>query len=317
MTAFTALLNPISGTGGTSRERWDPVARVLRAAGAEVDEELTVGASQAGQRAEELSRQGRVVVAVGGDGLVRDVAGGVVAGGGTLGIVPAGRGNDLALGLGLPENPDGLARVLLDGSVRRIDVLDADGVVVPGNVYAGVDSHSTRIINRYRRMPPLLLYRLAPVLAVLRWRPTTFELTLDGERVEERLMMLVAANSGRYGHGLHIVPSARLDDGLIHVLTVDGDAPLRRLASFMKEAKTGAHVQRPQVTVRTAGEVTIRAHGPVPFGADGDEIAEHTLTVRCRPRALPVLVDPRFAPESSTEASPGWHIERKSGVYGS
>lgn len=290
MTAFTALLNPISGTGGTSRERWEPVARTLRAAGADVGEELTTSAEHARQRAEELAGEGRVVVAVGGDGLVRDVAGGVVAGAGTLGIVPAGRGNDLALGLGLPEDPGALARVLLDGAVRRIDVLDADGVVVPGNVYAGVDSHSTRIINRYRWMPPLLLYRLAPVLAVLRWRPTTFELSLDGQRFEEHLMMLVAANSGRYGHGLHIVPSARLDDGLIHVLTVDGDAPLRQLASFMKEASSGTHVHRPQVTVRTAREVTIRARGPVPFGADGDEIAERALTVRCRPRALPVLV---------------------------
>ncbi|RLV55118.1 diacylglycerol kinase family lipid kinase [Aeromicrobium phragmitis] len=289
MTAFTALLNPISGTGGTSRERWEPVARALRAAGAEVGEELTTSASQATQRAGELSSEGRVVIAVGGDGLVRDAAGGVIAAGGTLGIVPAGRGNDLAVGLGLPDDPQGLARVLLDGTVRSIDVLDADGIVVPGNVYAGVDSHSTRIINRYRWMPPLLLYRLAPVLAVLRWRPTIFELTLDGERVEERLMMLVAANSGRYGHGLHIVPSARLDDGLIHLLTVDGDAPLRQLASFMKEAKTGTHVRRPQVTVRTAREVTVRARGPVPFGADGDEIAEQAITVRIRPRALAVL----------------------------
>ncbi|WP_293787547.1 diacylglycerol kinase family protein [uncultured Aeromicrobium sp.] len=289
MTIFTALLNPISGAGGTSHERWQPVARALRAGGAEVDEETTTSAGQATRRAEQLSRQGRIVVAVGGDGLVRDVAGGIVAGGGTLGIVPAGRGNDLALGLGLPEEPEELARVLTGGSVRHIDVLDADGVIVPGNVYAGVDSHATRIINRYRRVPPLLLYRLAPALAVLHWRPTTFELTLDGERIDEHLMMLVAANSGRYGHGLHIVPNARLDDGLIHLLTVDGDAPLRQLASFMKQAKTGAHVNRPQVTVRAAREVRIRALGSVPFGADGDEIAQDSVTVRCRPGALGVL----------------------------
>lgn len=290
MRTFTALLNPISGSGaGTSRERWEPVARELRAAGAEVSEELTTSAAHATARAGELAAAGRTVVAVGGDGLVRDVAAGVMAGGGTLAIVPAGRGNDLATGLGLPDGASALARLLLDGSARHIDVLEADGVVVPGNIYAGVDSHSTRIINRHRWMPALLLYRIAPVLALLRWRPTTFEITLDGTEVDEHLMLLVAANSGRYGHGLHIVPSARLDDGLIHLLTVAGDISLSKLASFMKDAKTGAHVRLPQVTVRTARELTIRARGSVPFGADGDELCENAVTVRIRPGALPVL----------------------------
>ncbi len=290
MTAFTALLNPISGSAGTSVERWEPVAAALRAGGADVAMEPTRSAGQARERAEQLSLEGRTVVAVGGDGLVRDVAGGVVAGDGVLGIVPAGRGNDLALGLGLPHAPVALARVLLDGHIRAIDVLDADGVIVPGNVYAGIDALSTRIINRHRRVPALLLYRLAPVLAALRWRPASFELTLDGVTTTEHLMMVVAGNSGHYGHGLHIVPSATLDDGLIHLLTVDGSASLLRLASFMKEAKHGAHVDRPEVTVRTAREVLIRAERDVPFGADGDELADREVTLRCQPGALRILV---------------------------
>lgn len=289
MTSFTALLNPISGSGD-SAERWEPVAAELRAAGAEVAMEETRSAEQAASRAAELSAEGRTVVAVGGDGLVRDIAGGVVAENGTLGIVPAGRGNDLALGLGLPHEPAELAQVLLAGRTRAIDVLDADGVIVPGNVYAGIDALSTRIINRYRRVPALLLYRVAPVLAALRWRPASFELTLDGTTTTEHLMMVVAGNSGRYGHGLHIVPSATLDDGLIHLLTVDGSASLLRLASFMKEAKHGAHVGRPEVTVRTAREAVIRAERDVPFGADGDELADRSVTLRCRPGALRILV---------------------------
>ncbi|OUZ07807.1 hypothetical protein BHE97_15615 [Aeromicrobium sp. PE09-221] len=289
MTAFTALLNPVSGSGGTSVERWEPVAAALRAGGADVAMEPTRGAAQASERAEQLSAEGRTVVAVGGDGLARDVAGGVVAGDGVLGIVPAGRGNDLALRLGLPHTPEGLARVLLDGRTRAIDVLDADGVIVPGNVYAGIDALSARIINRYRRVPALLLYRIAPVLAALRWRPAFFELTLDGVTTTEHLMMVVAGNSGRYGHGLHIVPSAVLDDGLIHLLTVDGSASLLRLASFMKQAEHGTHVERPEVTVRTAREIVIRAAREVPFGADGDELANRSVTLRCRPRALRIL----------------------------
>ena len=82
------------------------------------------------------------MVAVGGDGLVRDVAEGVVAAGpaSVMAIVPAGRGNDLARALGCPTGAGALAEVLLHGQARALDVIDLDGTIVPGNVYCGIDS---------------------------------------------------------------------------------------------------------------------------------------------------------------------------------
>jgi diacylglycerol kinase family enzyme len=67
------------------------------------------------------------------------VAGAAVASRGTLlGIVPAGRGNDLARALRLPATNYGLAALLLDGPAKTIDVLDINGTIVPGNIYAGI-----------------------------------------------------------------------------------------------------------------------------------------------------------------------------------
>jgi diacylglycerol kinase family enzyme len=282
--SFTALVNPISG-GGHAAAKWEPLAELILRAGADVKVVLTLSQAHAVESATEYSTAGDVVVAVGGDGLVRDVATGVVAAGGTMAIVPAGRGNDLARGLDLPTGIAELADLLLNGPVRAIDVLEANGVIVPGNVYAGMDATATKIINDNRRIPAKLLYRLAPVIALARWRPADFTVVADGHSTTTTGHMVVIANSGRYGHGLHIVPTAVLDDGLLDVMVV-GQVPKYKVAAFMGQAKTGAHARRPEVELSTAKEVTLSADRPVPVCGDGDELP---ITVRVRPGALNLI----------------------------
>ncbi|WP_436500773.1 diacylglycerol/lipid kinase family protein [Actinokineospora sp. HUAS TT18] len=287
MRSFTALVNPIAG-GGSAAQRWQPLADLITAAGASVTVELTESQAHAVELAANAARRGDVVVAVGGDGLVRDVAQGVVDADGTLGIVPAGRGNDLARKLNLPTEHAELAELLLNAPEKRIDVIDAAGSVVLGNVYAGVDSLSTRIINDNRWMPAKLVYRLAPVRALLSWQPPTYTVTADGQTITGKAHTVVVANSGAYGHGLQIVPGAVVDDGLLDVMIV-GAGPKWRIASFMSQAKTGAHVDRPEVQIIRAKEVVVDADKPVPVGADGDDLGALPCTIRVRPGALKIL----------------------------
>ncbi|WP_042421537.1 diacylglycerol/lipid kinase family protein [Streptacidiphilus anmyonensis] len=285
--SFTAVVNPISG-GGHGFEQWQPVSDLLRAGGATVLTVPTQSREHAIAVAGQAAERGDVVVAVGGDGMVRDVADGVVRARGTMGLVPAGRGNDLAWRLGLPTDPAGQARLLLRGEPRALDVLDVNGVIAPGNVYIGIDSLATQIINANRRLPALLVYRLAPVQAILRWRPAAYTLDLDGKRSEVRAHTVVVANSGAYGHGLRIVPPAELDDGKLDVMVV-GDGPRRQVVSFMGQAKKGTHVDRPEVTLATGTSVTVDADRPVPVCADGDEVATLPARITLLPGALKLL----------------------------
>jgi diacylglycerol kinase (ATP) len=98
----------------------------------------------------------------------------------------------------------------------------------------------------------------------------------------------VLANSGAYGHGLQIVPTAKLDDCLLDVLIV-GDQPRRAVVSFMREAEQGTHVNRPEVSLSRAREVTLTANRPLPVCGDGDELGQLPVTVRLRPGALQIL----------------------------
>ncbi|GAB2699843.1 diacylglycerol/lipid kinase family protein [Kitasatospora kifunensis] len=286
---FTAIVNPISG-GGHTAARWEPIAMLLRTAGAAVRTVPSHNRAHAIACATTAAERGDVVVAVGGDGMVRDVADGTVRGGGTMAIVAAGRGNDLARTLRLPGvgDPAAVARLLLAAPTRTIDVLEVNGVIAPGNVYIGIDALATRIINAGRGLPALLLYRLAPLRAILSWRAAGYTLTVDGQQRQVRAHTVVIANSGAYGHGLRIVPPAVLDDGLLDVMVV-GDGPRAKIIAFMREAKRGTHLHRPEVSVRTARQVTVDADRPIPVCADGDEIAQLPADIRVRPGALTVI----------------------------
>ena len=59
-------------------------------------------------------------------------------------------------------------------------MIDLNGTIVAGNVYCGIDSVSNEIINNNRWLPAKLIYRLAPVRAILTWRAPTFTVTIDG-----------------------------------------------------------------------------------------------------------------------------------------
>jgi diacylglycerol kinase (ATP) len=287
---FTALVNPISG-GGKAAQRWTPLAALMTAAGADVRVEMTRGREHAVDTASAAAAEGRVVVAVGGDGLVRDVTEGVVRAGGdaTMAIVPAGRGNDLARALQLPADTDGLATMLLHGTHRRMDVIDLGGTIVPGNVYCGIDSTANKLLNTNRWMPGALLYRVAPVQAILSWRAADFVLTLDGTTRTVRAHSIVVGNSGAYGRGLRIVPSADPFDGLLDVLIV-GDGPRRAIASFMQEAKSGKHVDRAEVEVVRARAVTIAADRELPVAGDGEDLCSTPASMTLLPGAVGVLV---------------------------
>jgi YegS/Rv2252/BmrU family lipid kinase len=284
---FVALINPISG-GGHASEKWAPVADLLRAAGVQARAELTESREHAVSLAASAAREGHVVVAVGGDGLVRDVTEGVAASNGVMGIVPAGRGNDLARYLGLPGDPSGLAQVLLAGRERVSDIIDVADTVVVGNVYVGIDSVSNQVINDNRWIPGLLVYRLAPLKAALRWKAPTYTLTIDGEPRTVKAHTVIVANSGAYGHGLRIVPVAEIDSGALKVMYVGG--PKWKIGRFMSEAKKGKHLDRPECTVVDAHEVLIEADRPVPVYGDGEYLAEMPVTVKVRPQSIRILV---------------------------
>jgi len=289
--SFTALVNP-SAANGRAGGRLLPVARALRAAGATLSVEYSRSGAHAASLAAEAMRRGDAVLAVGGDGTVGAIAGVVDAAGGVLGLIPAGRGNDFARQLGLPDGPEDLAAVLL-GPSRPIDVIEVGDRIVLGSVYAGLDSVANEIANRTRALPDAWIYKYAGLRAIVRWQPATYQVTVDGAEHEVRGYGVVVANSGYYGNGLHIAPDAREDDGLLEIVLL-GEVSRMLFLRILQELPTGAHTVRPEVRILRGREVRVSANRPVPAYGDGEPVgAALPVTARVRAASLRFLAPPR------------------------
>ncbi|POX57168.1 hypothetical protein C3489_00105 [Streptomyces sp. Ru71] len=292
MRQFTAVVNPTAG-GSTAAAALLRVAHVLRAAGAELDTEYSRSLVHAQDIARAAGERGRIVLAVGGDGIAGGIGGALSGTGSVLGLVPAGRGNDFARALGLPAEPEALARLLLEGEARPVDTVEVESAVhhktvVLGSVYAGVDALANRHANHARLLRGSASYYAGGLRAVTTWRAANYRVTVDGQEHTHRGYTVVAANSPYYGSGRMIAPGARVDDGLLDVVMIE-DAPRRLFFALMNELATGAHVARPQVRVLRGREIRIEADREVPYGADGEVDAVLPVTARVLPGALRIV----------------------------
>lgn len=274
--AFSFLVNPASG-GGAAPGAVVPVARRLRDAGATVEVTYSPGPQATHDLVAAAVARGDVVVSVGGDGMLSSLAGEVARLGGTLGIVPAGRGNDFARMLGLPDDPVAQADVLLAGATRRVDLvsctLGGHSRVVVGSVYAGVDARAAEIVDRVRWLPGPVQYPYAAVRALATYRPARYRVVVDGAVAEYDAATVVVANSRYHGQGMAIAPDARLDDGLLDVVVIEA-ASKRALIRSLPKVYDGRHVALPEVTVLTGARVELSADSrrPVPVGGDGEPL---------------------------------------------
>ena len=300
--AFTFLVNPASG-GGAAPGAVVPVARRLRDAGAPVEVTYSPGPAAMRDLVAGALGRGDVVVSVGGDGMLSSLAGAVSRGDGTLAVVPAGRGNDFARMLGLPDEPDAQARLLLDGEPRVVDLLATslgstpEGErLVAGSVYAGVDAHASAIVDRAHHLPRRLQYPYAALRSLATYQPGRYRVSVDGVTREYDAATVVVANSAYYGKGMKIAPLARVEDGVLDVVVIEAASRIA-LMRALPTVYDGSHVDLPEVTVLTGRRIELQADArtPVPVGGDGEQLgvlpglADEPAVVEVRPGALSVL----------------------------
>lgn len=300
------VVNPSAG-GGKAGRLAPEVDAALRDHGLQVKRSDTRDLDHARELAREAAEGGETVVALGGDGLVgvladtlREIPGSV------LGVLPGGRGNDLARVLGIPDDAVAACATIAQGIVRRVDlgvvydVPDAPdaggGRAFVGIASAGFDSEANRIANEAPSWLGGLVYAYGALRALLSWRPARFEVELDadGERHAFVGYSIAAANSRAYGGGMHLAPQARLDDGLLEVVAIERVSKLRFLANLPRVFK-GTHVELPSVEVLRAAEARFFADRPFTMYADGDPIGELPVTVRALAGAVAMIV-PRPQP---------------------
>ncbi len=264
--------------GGGERDALQQALEVLRA---EADVEVA-RTSNPGELDGVLQRAGcRRLVVAGGDGSLHAVVKALYKrhelGRKTLGLLPLGTGNDFARSLDIPLEPHLAARTLLDGEVRRMDlIVDELGGVVVNNVHAGASAQASRRGARWKkRLGPygvgILGYPVGALLAAFRPPYVRIRIEVDGEvlvDVDRPVLMVAIGNGTSVGGGTELTPDADPEDGRLDVMVSLATGPVERF-TYAVELLRGKHQERDDVLTARATQVTLSGEAFY-LAADGE-----------------------------------------------
>jgi diacylglycerol kinase (ATP) len=284
-----AIVNPAAGDGAGAGVGAD-LARELEGSGFKLEIIQTPAPGEAARIAREASADGcRTIIAVGGDGTANEIANGLVGTGTALALYPIGSGNDFARALGYPRKRRDIARFLAGARRRVIDVGEVNGRIFVNAAGVGIDGHvAERVEASARVVGSALGYFVGALVSIATYRPQPMRLQIDGQVLEGKHLLVVAANGTHFGSGMHVAPKAKVDDGLFDIV-VAGD--LGRWSSLVALAKLyrGTHVNGRDVLAFQARSLDVELERELPAQADGEPLRARSLTVRMRAGELTVL----------------------------
>ena len=287
---WTIIANSVSGRG-RARRIGERVADLLRER--DVDADLMV--SEASGDCERIAREvlahgARQVAACGGDGTVHEVVNGLANSDAVLGVVPCGRGNDLARALGVSRDVKDVVNTLVHGVERAIDLGKAGDRFFATVATLGFDTAvAQRMRSRPSRLGGTMSYLLAALQTLVGYRSPFVRLRGDFGVFEGRVLLAATANAPFYGSGVKIAPDAIVDDGVLDVCIVADVSHWTVLRMFLT-AYSGAHVGHSAVRVVQTRTLQIASDDPLWIFADGEPVCEIPAKIEVVPGALRVKV---------------------------
>ena len=284
---FALLVNPASA-GGRALKALPEVHRVLDGLSVTHRTVTTRSIDHAYEEAVGAAEAGETVIALGGDGLLRPIAGALKNTGSALAIVPCGRGNDLARMLGLPTDPSQAARLAVEGDERLLDVANVEGTPFMGVASFGFDSDANRIANEAKLVKGDAVYVYAALRALATWKAARFRVIVDGVHHAFTGCTVAVGNSKVYGGGMYVLPEAEIDDGKLDVMFVK-DASKPRLLALLPRVFKGTHGTSDLVEFHRGEEIEVSSDRPFAIYADGDPIGATPAIMRVERRCLRVI----------------------------
>ena len=286
----------VAVVSGASRRLEEVVAEITAAyARAGSFQATVVGSSdEATAVARAAAGSATVVVAVGGDGTVSDVATGIFGTGAALGIVPAGSTNIVARSLGIPRDPRQALLVLAGPhGTKQIDVGHLGDRCFLHMAGAGFDAALFQATNRSLKRAFGWLAYLPAAAASLRIPPSAVRVTIDGDFIERASpLVLVANGSSIIAPTLELFPGIAMDDGWLDVLIVSAVTPAQ-IAATAGLAGLRRLAGSPHVTHRRGRSIRIDADPPLPVQLDGDVRGVTPAQLTVTQRGLRVVVPAR------------------------
>lgn len=231
-----------------------------------------------------------VVVAVGGDGTVNEVARAIVHSNTALGIIPCGSGNGLARHLLLPLNVRKAIDVINRNEVRQLDYGIINDYPFFCTCGMGFDAFvSMKFAEAGKRGP--ITYVENVLREGLKYKPETYTIEDDNGTLQYKAFLISCANASQYGNNAYIAPQASMSDGLMDVIIMEPfdvfEAPQISIEMFSKTLDKNSKIK----TFRTR-HLHIHRNKPGVIHYDGDPVMTGAdIDIELKPKGINIIVN--------------------------
>ncbi|HHV46443.1 MAG TPA: diacylglycerol kinase family lipid kinase [Tissierellia bacterium] len=266
------IVNPVAG-GGKTKELVPLIESTMKHRNIEYSIVFTTKPKEGTDLAKEGLNEGyTLIVAVGGDGTVNEVAYGIIeTGRGILGILPSGTGNDLARSLGISLNPKEALETILEGKTKNIDIGKANDNLFLNISSIGFDAEVVIVTDRIKtKIKSSISYVIALLITIFRFKCIRVEMEIDGLTIKDNILLIAVGNGKYYGGGIKILPMSNVEDGYFHVCTVKKISKLK-LLFLLPTIVNGSHInQRKYVNIYKARNIKVRTMEKSYLNVDGE-----------------------------------------------
>ncbi|MFH1371691.1 MAG: diacylglycerol kinase family protein [Planctomycetota bacterium] len=294
------IINPKSGASSGEKLPGWRFEEYLSGRGFEVRVNLTRSLEHACELATDAAADAScaMVVGVGGDGTIREIAHGLEGSSKPLLIIPGGTENLLANELGLDKSLRTLTRTFEAGFTRSFDLGSANGKCFTsiagfgfdGEVVKAVDRNRTGHINYFDYFWPL--WR-----TFWRYRFDSMKVEVDGEQIFDGRGLVFVGNISRYAIGLNILEKANYSDGLLDIC-IYKCASRTHLVKHSAVTVLKRHGRCRDILYRQGKEITVSSDNPdLPTEIDGDPGPSVPVKITVIPAAVRMM-----APEGAKPA---------------
>ena len=285
------IMNPISGT--TSKDR---IPHLIETTLNQDLYEYNILMTERAGHASELAVSARdegidIVVAVGGDGTVNEVARSIVHSDTALGIIPCGSGNGLARHLMLPMNLKKAIQIINRCEIHNLDYGVINGYPFFCTCGMGFDAFvSMKFAEAGNRGP--ITYVENVLREGLKYKPETYEIEDENGKMRYKAFLISCANASQYGNNAYIAPQASMSDGLMDVIIMEPfdvlEAPQISIDMFNKTLDKSSKI-------KTFKCKKLRIHrkeaGVIHF--DGDPVmTDKDIEIELKEKGIRIIVNP-------------------------
>lgn len=233
----------------------------------------------------------KYIVAVGGDGTIREVAIPLVTRKeNILGIIPSGSGNGLARNLYMPLDLSNAVKGLLEWKEREIDTILCNGQPFFCSSGVGIDAEIAYLYNKSKHSRGILPYYFSALKAYLNYKPQKISFFSSEKEFEIKPLIASVFNGEQYGGGAKMAPHAYIDDGYMDLVIIENIGFLKSLLK-LRDLFNGNILNNDFVKTYKLKSLEIKAKPGLKYHLDGEDFIseEGILKFSILPNSLKVL----------------------------